>query len=116
MVAGYPMTLQLVRESVPRHAWRHGDVNSAAYVTTGVMAVTFTINTLLYLIPIAKDVWYDGSDPMSFVFRIILPVLLYFFMLIFVRVYPMGISRRMENSMGFDQIDGKVVVFNAVGV
>ncbi|KAJ9507751.1 hypothetical protein QJQ45_019334, partial [Haematococcus lacustris] len=107
LLVGYPLTLQNIREAVPRGAWRHPLVNSTAVVTTAVLTAVMTVNTLLYLVPVALDVWRDNSAPTTILFKVLTPCLSTSAALLAVRLWPsFSITPHLQASQGFDALPG----------
>ncbi len=57
---------------------------------------------LQYLIPVAKGLLDEPSEPVNYVFRIVLPILIFLLCAVATRVAPIKILDQMKYSTGFD--------------
>ncbi|KAG1658884.1 hypothetical protein FOA52_000672 [Chlamydomonas sp. UWO 241] len=112
----FPATLPHIREAVPWVARRHGSVKSCAFYTTVAFVFVFIINTLLYIIPVAMGRLGDASkdDSLNYVFRMILPILFFFFAALATRLAPLTLKKQMQDSVGFDKTAGAADAFTPV--
>jgi hypothetical protein len=66
-----------------------------------------TVNTLLYLIPVAQDNWWDRKAGVTIVFKVLLPCVLTSITIIGIRVWPaLFVTPHLEASQGFDALPG----------
>jgi hypothetical protein len=76
-------------------------------ITSAVFSGTMTVNTMLYLIPVAQDEWWDSKAGLTVVFKVLLPCVLTSITLIGIRVWPaMFIMPHLAASQGFDSLPG----------
>lgn len=54
--------------------------------------------------PIAEDVWWDRKDPLTAIFKVFLPCILYVTAIITTRFMPITIIKHLEESQGFNGI------------
>jgi hypothetical protein len=62
--------------------------------------LVFIVNTLLYLIPVAKGLLSSPATPLNYVFRILLPIVLFFLAVLLTRLLPVGTAVEVEQSLG----------------
>ena len=99
---GYPFTLQHARETVARSSWRQGSIRGTAVWSTATFVLVFITSTLLYLIPVAKGLLDSPTSPLNYIFRILLPIVLFFLAALLTRLLPVRTAVEVENSLGFD--------------
>lgn len=60
-------------------------------------------------IPIAEEVWWDKLHPLAALFRVFMPVFLFFLALLTTRLYPLLIISHLQQSQGFDSVPPKMI-------